>query len=254
MPPPGRGGRLEGGRPAILPSFLFFFSCSSSCNYFSFSCSRARYWRAAIPAPGRAMSHAHTQTHTRARAHSGRTFPSFPPDREPVPFPRSLSRREAEVGALLLLGAGAPTQNRSSIFRSNRCRGWGRAKPTSERSNSKAERERERERFETMGNVKSKRGLEERADELLQGLHGPRKGEEVRSDPRPTGVVGREPFLGFADALSLTLSVLPPPPPRSGTTAGITIATPATAGPVPASGSIRNSRTAATRAWTARWV
>ena len=109
MPPPGRGGRLEGGRPAILPSFLFFFPVPPPVTTFHFLAA-ARYWRRNHPGSWPGMSHAHTQTHTRARAHSGRTFPSFPPDREPVPFPRSLSRREAEVGALLLLGAGAPTQ------------------------------------------------------------------------------------------------------------------------------------------------
>ena len=145
MPPPGRGGRLEGGRPAILPSFLFFFSCSSSCNYFSFSCSCALL----APQPSRLLaghvSRTHTNTHTRAR--------TLRPDLPLVPTrPRTgalspISFAEGGRGGRTSSSRGRSpnTEIGAPFFAPIAAGGGGGAKPTSERSNSKAERERERE-------------------------------------------------------------------------------------------------------------
>ena len=147
---------MEGGRPAILPSFLFFFSCSSSCNYFSFSCSCALLAPQPSPLLAGHVSRTHTNTHTRAR--------TLRPDLPLVPTrPRTgalspISFAEGGRGGRTSSSRGRSpnTEIGAPFFAPIAAGGGGGAKPTSERSNSKAERERERERFETMGNVKSK--------------------------------------------------------------------------------------------------
>ena len=145
---------MEGGRPAILPSFLFFFSCSSSCNYFSFSCSCALLAPQPSPLLAGHVSRTHTNTHTRAR--------TLRPDLPLVPTrPRTgalspISFAEGGRGGRTSSSRGRSpnTEIGAPFFAPIAAGGGGGAKPTSERSNSKAERE--RERFETMGNVKSK--------------------------------------------------------------------------------------------------
>ena len=155
MPPPGRGGRLEGGRPAILPSF--FFSCSSSCNYFSFSCSCALLPPQPSPLLAGHVSRTHTNTHTRAR--------TLRPDLPLVPTrPRTgalspISFAEGGRGGRTSSSRGRSPQTEigAPFFAPIAAGGGGGAKPTSERSKQRErERERERARFETMGNVKSK--------------------------------------------------------------------------------------------------
>ena len=114
---------------------------------------------ATIPAPGRAcLTHTHKHTHARAHTPAGPS-PRSHPTANRCPFPDLFRGGRPRWAHFFFSGQEPQHRDRSSIFRSNRCRGWGRGK-TDERAfelkSRERERERERERFETMGNVKSK--------------------------------------------------------------------------------------------------
>ena len=140
---PGVGGDWRaGGLPFSHP--FCFFSCSSSCNYFSFSCSCALLPPQPSPLLAGHVSRTHTNTHTR-RAHTpAGPSPRSHPTANRCPFPDLFRGGRPRWAHFFFPGQEPPNRDRSSIFRSNRCRGWGRGK-TDERA-FKAERERERER------------------------------------------------------------------------------------------------------------
>ena len=134
-----------GGREACHSPILFvFFSCSSSCNYFSFSCSCALLAPQPSPLLAGHVSRTHTNTHTR-RAHTpAGPSPRTHPTANWCPFPDLFRGGRPRWAHFFFSGQEPQTEIGAPFFAPIAAGGWGGAKPTS--VELKAERERERER------------------------------------------------------------------------------------------------------------